>query len=64
MTNQHRDIEGFTTTLRERGPQPALTAPIKKLRVELSTQRFERLHVVATPTVASPQLYRDARKLL
>jgi LysR family nitrogen assimilation transcriptional regulator len=44
--------------------QPALTAQIKKLEVELGTQLFERSHVGVTPTAAGLQLYQDARKLL
>jgi LysR family transcriptional regulator, nitrogen assimilation regulatory protein len=44
--------------------QPALTAQIKKLEIELGTQLFERSHVGVTPTAAGLQLYQDARKLL
>jgi LysR family nitrogen assimilation transcriptional regulator len=44
--------------------QPALTAQIKKLEVELGTRLFERSHVGVTPTAAGLQLYQDARKLL
>ena len=44
--------------------QPALTAQIKKLEVELGTQLFERSHAGVTPTAAGLQLYQDARKLL
>lgn len=44
--------------------QPALTAQVKKLEVELGTQLFERSHVGVTPTAAGLQLYQDARKLL
>lgn len=44
--------------------QPALTAQIKKLEVELGTQLFERSHIGVTPTAAGLQLYQDARKLL
>lgn len=44
--------------------QPALTAQIKKLEIELGTQLFERSHAGVTPTAAGLQLYQDARKLL
>lgn len=44
--------------------QPALTAQIKKLEVELGTQLFERSHAGVTPTAAGLQLYQDARRLL
>jgi len=44
--------------------QPALTAQIKKLEQELSTQLFERSYAGVTPTAAGMQLYQDACKLL
>ncbi len=44
--------------------QPALTAQIKKLEVELGTQLFERSHAGVAPTAAGLQLYQDARRLL
>lgn len=44
--------------------QPALTAQVKKLEVELGTQLFERSHAGVTPTAAGLQLYQDARRLL
>ncbi len=44
--------------------QPALTAQIKKLEVELAAQLLERSHAGVTPTPIGLQLYQDGRRLL
>jgi len=44
--------------------QPALTAQIKKLEVDLGVQLLERSHAGVTPTPAGEQLYQDAQCLL